>query len=157
MTYKIDSVPKNGTWVVFYNDKTGTTSNAVRWVRKKLPNIRDVSERFEDKKGRATGLNDETAWTHWFLVPGPGEAYEIKHVALRFSDGTVVTELRPARHHDLIQDYWPKSWQDSPEQGFWCEEYGFMNRYKAMAVAFQYGQVSPDKLSQGELFSEDLW
>lgn len=85
----------------------------------------------------------------------------IARAAILTKDRTMISLVRPARHHDVIRymtllGYTPAMIARS-EQGFATDTGRFVGRAAALRIARKAGQLKTPPTHPGELFSEDVW
>jgi hypothetical protein len=75
------------------------------------------------------------------------------------TDGTLVWLHAPARHHLLFPKIKELGHPKDFEQGFIDQDYNFLNRWEAYALAVTNGQLNRKDLSYRgcKLLSEDVW
>lgn len=82
-------------------------------------------------------------------------------VAIKMSNGTILSLPKPNRHGDVIKLSFTKygRYDQSSIQGFVNRAGVFFNREEAMVHAIKFGQASARLLERNDtsLYSEDLW
>lgn len=80
---------------------------------------------------------------------------KIVSCAIKTPCGCIISMERPNRHHNIINAY---EWSIEGTQGFLTDEGTFVDRYEALEIAKNAGQVG--KFCGGDdwqLYSENLW
>lgn len=82
----------------------------------------------------------------------------IERAAIRHGD-TVYSLPRPARHHAVIKFMAEKGFGpgDMLDQGFETDQGRFVDRYEAVQIAREAGQILVKHQPEDKLFSEDMW
>lgn len=81
----------------------------------------------------------------------------IETAALKDKSGEVYTLPRPARHKDVLHQYFKDEYVPREDQGFIDSDLGFVDRKQALKLAKEQGLIIDGKWEWIGLFSEDLW
>lgn len=80
----------------------------------------------------------------------------ILHAAIRVDEDVFATAQKPKRHCDIICGLAKLKRPVSGEQGFMTSTGRFVDRFEAMNIAKEVGQIGREHKNK-RLYSEDLW